>query len=80
MESLRYSWQRLLTSKESKLTQMEKRANFDLNLKEIERSLEGLSAKLFSSRGYGESLSEALSASRDFEAFERTIQVCIIYN
>lgn len=54
---------------------MEKRAAFDLNLREIERSLESLSNKLITSRGYGESLNEALSASRDFEAFETTIQV-----
>ncbi|XP_066905382.1 uncharacterized protein [Halyomorpha halys] len=75
VENLRYSWQRLLTTKESKLSQMEKRAAFDLNLREIERSLESLSNKLITSRGYGESLNEALSASRDFEAFETTIQL-----
>ena len=56
---------------------MEKRAAFDLNLREIERSLESLSNKLITSRGYGESLSEALAASRDFEAFETTIQVIL---
>ncbi|CAH1395285.1 unnamed protein product [Nezara viridula] len=75
VENLRYSWQRLLTTKETKLSQMEKRAAFDLNLREIERSLESLSNKLITSRGYGESLNEALSASRDFEAFETTIQL-----
>lgn len=77
VDSLRYSWQRLVTTRESKLLQIEKRAAFDLNLKEIEKSLEGLSNKLLSSRGYGESLSEALLSSRDFETFERTIQVSL---
>lgn len=76
VESIRYSWQRVSTNRESALSKQESRCRFEQDLSEVHKALDTLASQLAGSRGrYGENIVEAKATSADFATFERTIVV-----
>uniref|UniRef100_A0A0K8S6A5 Ig-like domain-containing protein n=2 Tax=Lygus hesperus TaxID=30085 RepID=A0A0K8S6A5_LYGHE len=74
VESVRYSWQRVSSGRESALSKQESRCRFDQDLGEVHKALDTLGAQLTATRGrYGENIVEAKATSAEFATFERTI-------